>query len=149
MVSAMALAVALGLWPVVAGAANSTQTDRISGVTLSGCNTLVFGYAINGHRHPIVSNDGFQCTGNSPSVPDQTISYPSHSKLTLYLRDVSCKATYYSDGTGTADHARVSGADPYQVDIADAGSNCSLKKATRIPDPGNGNLDVLSDQNVG
>jgi hypothetical protein len=145
-VSATALAVGLGIWPGIAGGARQLAQATFSQPTLSGCNALAFGYAVGGHKHQLGAKAAGCFTMN---FGDQTISYPVGSKLTLYLDDVSCNATYFSNGKGTADHAAIFGTGPYRVDIADAGSGCVLKRTNTTPTEGLGNFDATSTANVG
>ena len=63
--------------------------------------------------------------------------FPTGTSLRVYLRDDTCGMTYYSDG----DHARVTGDNPYEIDIADAGPGCSIATSPWLGS-GEGNLSL-------
>jgi hypothetical protein len=152
--SALTLAVGLALWSGVAAGAAHRLTTHISNISLSGCDTLVFGYSVDGKDHKIADNSKLACTGQSPTVHAQKVSYASGSAFEFYLQDTTCNATYFWDGSGTADHAAIydsgNATYPFQVDIADAaGFPCSATTQTRIPSQGQGNLDFLADTRPG
>jgi hypothetical protein len=98
----------------------ATASAVLSDIVLSADNALTAGYELDGVQHVVASKAAVRGT---VTVPDVTIGpFPTGTALRVFLRDDTCGATYYSDG----DHARVVGANPYEIDIADAGPGCSI-----------------------
>jgi len=127
-----------------AAASPSSPSIYLSKISLTGANTLYFGYIYNG-VHVLGNNLGFQ--GSTKTFPNVAISVPAGTTFAdrvLYLYDESCAGIYFDDGTGTADHATVgSGTHHRTVDIADAGNGCTLSTATVSPARGQGNLSLV------
>jgi hypothetical protein len=85
------------------------------------CDALTYGYQLNlGTRVPLASKQGGLCI--NANLPGATIGpFRTATLLRIFLTDtgtpsVSCNYTFYSDGS----HARVTGANPYSVDIRDS-----------------------------
>lgn len=128
-------------------ASPSNPSIYLSKIKLYGCNNLEFGYVSNSIPTKLGDNADSLCTVKS--FAKMSFSVPQGSTfadVTLYLKDVSCVATYYDNGTGTADHAVVSDGSKHRtVDIADAGGapNCPNKTDTSSPARGAGNLSLV------
>jgi hypothetical protein len=150
-----AATLATGAASVVAGllagglnAANpSDMAVTIGPGSLSSSHLLEFGWVDpSGGLHRLAMNHGK--TGDR-QLRARTIGYPGvEGTLVLYLRDRTCGATYYSDGSGDANH--VTGFAPipdavsptgWEVQMADAGPNCS-NATTSVFDVTSSNLDV-------
>jgi hypothetical protein len=112
----------------------------ISGVTARGCDATQYGYSIGG-TSVVVAGWGGGCGSTSLSGA-QIRAASSARTLQVYAHDTTCGAVYYSDGSGRANHALVSGSGPFQVDLNDAGGGgCGGAGNTSVPSsPGAGNL---------
>jgi hypothetical protein len=96
--------------------------------TLSACNDLTWGYQLDGVSTDVNNKPG-GC--DTQTYADLTIGpFESDRTLRVFLRDNSCEATYFSDGT-PVDHATVAGTDPgpWQVAIRDAGGFCEVENS--------------------
>ena len=89
--------------------------------TMSPCDALTYGYQLNlGANVPLGSKPGGICS--NASLPGATIGpFRRAALLRIFLTDtgtpaVSCDYTFYSDGS----HARVTGTNPFIVDIRDS-----------------------------
>jgi hypothetical protein len=87
------------------------------------CDALTYGYQLNlGANVPLASKPGGPCI--NALLPGATIGpFRTATLLRIFLRDVghpptgrNCDYTFYSDGS----HARVTGLNPYIVDISDS-----------------------------
>lgn len=110
-----------GVFTVPAGC-----TVTFDNPTLSACNSLTWGYALDGALTDVNTNPA-GC--DSQTYSDHTIGpFGSDVTLRVFLRDNTCGATYFSDGT-PVDHATVAGTDPgpWQVSIRDAGGFCEVE----------------------
>ena len=126
---------------VVAATASQAGAPQALSATLNGSaygdNLMEIGYVYKG-RH-IVGDK----TTTGVLVFGGSASYKEAGTLVVYLKDVTCNAIYYSDGTGTADHATVS-ATGDRVWIRDAGGGCDTKRTAYTPADGTGdNVDVV------
>ena len=110
----------------------------LSGAIDGGCNVSEYGYTLT-EKSTIVHVDT-----HGPSVSCQTLplagavipAAASPQSLLVYLQDDSCGAAmYWSDGSGTANHAFVAGTDSYTVYLADAGGSCVYRTAPLTPTP--------------
>jgi hypothetical protein len=108
------------------------------------CDALTYGYQLNlGANVALASKPGGPCF--NAALPGATIGpFPTAVLLRMFLRDtgtpsVSCNYTFYSDGS----HARVTGTNPYAVDIRDS-VFCQVPPSVPLvpPGPGGGNLNV-------
>lgn len=143
-----AAAVVAGLMAGGLHAANpSDLAVTIGPGSLSSSHLLEFGWVdASGRLHKLAANHGK--TGDK-QLRARTIGYSGSTyTLVLYLRDRTCGATYYSDGSGDANH--VTGFAPipdlwnpigWEVQMADAGPNCS-NTTTSVFDATLSNLDV-------
>jgi hypothetical protein len=114
------------------------HTVTFNDPTLSACNTLVYGYVAGGSTVPLGSKT-YGCTA-AVTDPDVTVGpFPTAVILRVYLEDVTCGATYFSDGN----HAHVAPltATSWLVDIADAGGFCERLNVPAVF-TGTGNLRV-------
>ena len=109
--------------------------------TLSACNTLSWGYAIDA-TNVALGGKGFGCI--TATDPDTTVGpFATTVVLRVFLTDELCQSTtYYSDGN----HAVAVQSSPttWDVDIADTGSECNRRDipAVFVP-PGNLSVDVI------
>jgi hypothetical protein len=141
---ALLLGAAPALAPAApAGAASSRTTTFVTNVKLSGCNLLEYGFQVDGKMGRLGTNRRSQC--EDVFLRDKRFGFPEGSSVLFYLRDVSCDAIYFSDGSGDADHATTSGGNPLTVDIADAGGACEVKNTNVTPTVGNGNLSLVAE----
>ncbi|HJQ19131.1 MAG TPA: hypothetical protein VJ867_02210 [Gemmatimonadaceae bacterium] len=92
-------------------------TATFTNVLLSACNSLTWGYVLDGVATDVETKPYFCGDQNGGDV---TITYLSNQTLTVYVRDNTCGATYYQDGN----HAAVTGTNPYLIRIADSGGFC-------------------------
>jgi hypothetical protein len=90
--------------------------------TLTPCDALTYGYQLNlGANVPLASKPGGPCV--NAALPGATIGpFRTAVLLRIFLTDIgvppgiNCNYTFYSDGS----HARVTGTNPYIVDIRDS-----------------------------
>jgi hypothetical protein len=112
------------------------QTATLSGSQLSACNDLTYGYQLSGGSFTAVANKPYGCS--TVSEPGTTIGpFPTAMIFRVVLVDNSCGQTF--DSTGG--HALVTGSNPADVQITDAGFYCEAGP-TRPPAP-TGNLSTL------
>ena len=112
----------------------------LSGAQFSACDSLAYGYTVGGGpNQQLDAKTSTTCTNNIPAAGATVGPVPSAETLLIYLTDTFCSTqesqsvTYYSDGTGTANHASVSGSNPYTVQLADGGDLCTEWNTTRDP----------------
>jgi hypothetical protein len=115
-----------------------SQPLTFSNISMGACNSLTFGYTVNG-----VSTDVYNYPGGCTafvSYPDVTVFVPAGSTTEVFLRDNTCHATF----TQNSAHAVVTGTNPTQIAIADAGGFCESTSPSdpRPPTGGIGNLNV-------
>jgi hypothetical protein len=124
--------------------AGTTATLSNARWTNGPCDALTYGYQLNlGANVALASKPGGPCF--NAALPGATIGpFPTAVLLRIFLRDtgtpsVSCNYTFYSDGS----HARVTGTNPYAVDIRDS-VFCQVPPSVPLvpPGPGGGNLNV-------
>jgi hypothetical protein len=115
----------------------------ISGVTVRGCDATEYGYSVGAGSVPVAGWGG-GC--NSTSLSGAQIPGASFARtLQIYMYDRTCGAVYYSDGSGTANHALVSGSGPFQVEFYDAGGGTcgGAGNDSSPPYPGAGNFSAM------
>lgn len=107
----------------------------ISNATLGGCNANSYGYEIGSEALVQVGAKPVDCSIPTPQPDRSTGPVTTTAMFRLYLADSTCSATYYSDTTGTADHALVgdNGNGTYSVAINDGGAFCDVATTTAIP----------------
>ncbi len=112
------------------------QTATLTDTVLSACNELTYGYETSGGSFVAIGGKAPGCTTTGEA--DATIGpFPTAVIIRLVLVDETCGETF--DSTGG--HALVSGSNPYDVDITDAGGFCEAPEGTtRPPGPLGGNL---------
>lgn len=112
------------------------QTATLSDTVLNACNSLTYGYRLSSGSFTAIGAKPSGCTLNPQA--DTTIGPFSEAVIfDLVLIDNSCGATFDSGGG----HALVSGSNPFDVDITDAGGFCEAPAGTtRPPGPFGGNL---------
>jgi hypothetical protein len=107
------------------------STASFTNAQFSACNSLSWGYQLNGDPNQIQATKLSGCS--SPLEPNVTIGpFATSRTLRVFLTDNSCSITYYSDGT-PVDHVIVSGSNPYTLRFADAGfapDGCLVKTTT-------------------
>lgn len=128
------------------------------------CDHLLYGYVLNdGARHLVDSSQPpTPCSTHSGPAAGATIGpFAAQQTLLIYLTDASCTespdVTYFSDGTATvrteagapANHATVTGSNPFLVSMGDGGpaspssaTPCVSWNANSQPKSGSGNLNV-------
>jgi hypothetical protein len=110
----------------------------LSGAAFSACDALQYGYQLNFGPNVPVDSKGPVCT-TIPASGAQFGPFISDTTLRIFLTDVTCSDTFYSDGV----HALVTGSNPLTVDITDSGICTSGPSDPRPPGgPGQGNLTV-------
>jgi len=116
------------------------HTVTFNDPTLSACNNLIYGYTTGGAIVALGSK-AFGCF--DVTDPDTTVGpFATAVVLRVSLEDVTCGATYFSDGN----HAHVAQLTPtsYLVDIADAGGFCERKDIpAEFTGPGNLRVEVV------
>jgi hypothetical protein len=116
------------------------HTVTFNDPTLNACNNLVYGYTTGGSTIPLGSK-AFGCF--AVTDPDATVGpFPTAVILRVSLEDVTCGATYFSDGN----HAHVAQLTPtsWLVDIADAGGFCERENdPAEFTGPGNLRVEVV------
>ena len=111
------------------------ETATLSNTVLGACNSITYGYQLEGGSFVALGSKPAGCT----TVPqaDTTIGpFPTAVIFTIVLVDNTCHQTF--DSTGN--HARVTGSNPADVDISDAGGFCEAPEGTPRPPGVNGNL---------
>ena len=114
------------------------QRITFSNISLGACNSITFGYTLGG-----VSTDVYTMPGGCgpfQSYADFSILAPLGTTVDVYLKDNTCGATF----SQTSAHALVTGTNPQQIAIADAGGFCESTNPNdpRVPTGGVGNLNV-------
>jgi hypothetical protein len=125
--------------------AGKTATLSNARWTNGPCDALTYGYQLNlGANVPLASKPGGQCF--NAALPGATIGpFPTAVLLRIFLKDTgvpatTCNYTFYSDGL----HARVTGTNPYAVDISDSGVCQVPPTVPRVPaGVGLGNFSVM------
>ena len=116
------------------------HTVTFNDPTLNACNNLIYGYTTGGAIVALGSK-AFGCF--DVTDPDATVGpFATAVVLRVSLEDVTCGATYFSDGN----HAHVAQLTPtsYLVDIADAGGFCERKDIpAEFTGPGNLRVEVV------
>jgi hypothetical protein len=108
------------------------STASFTNAQFSACNSLSWGYQLNGDPNQIQATKPAVCSTAAAGL-DVTIGpFATSRTLRVFLTDNSCFITYYSDGT-PVDHVIVSGSNPYTLRFADAGyapDGCLVKTTT-------------------
>lgn len=114
------------------------QSITFSNISLGACNDITFGYTLNGVSTDVY-NKPYDCAPFH-NYANVTIFVPVGSTVEVYLRDNTCNATF----TQNSGHALVTGTNPMQIAITDAGGFCEATSpsASRPPTNGIGNLNV-------
>jgi hypothetical protein len=114
------------------------QRITFSNISLGACNDITFGYTVNGVSTDVY-NKPYDCAPFH-TYADVSILVPVGSTVDVYLRDNTCGVTF----TQESGHALVTGTNPYQIAITDAGGFCEATSTTasRPPTNGVGNLNV-------
>ncbi len=139
---AVALAVALIVAAAHAASASITVPAGwravLSNTVLAGCDANAYGYVLGSSGNVRIGAKVNDCPGGTINPePDATIGPVSSAQtLLIYLQDTTCNGTYYSDGTGNANHALVTGPGPYTVQLNDAGPSCSVLNTSDVPSSG-------------
>jgi hypothetical protein len=102
------------------------STATFSGIDFAACNNLGWGYSLNFGPDQVQATRQGNCVTHMPA-PDVTIGpFAVPTNVRVFLKDITCTATYYSDGT-PVDHVIISGSNPYLIRFADAGGFCERK----------------------
>jgi len=115
-----------------------SQKITFSNISLGACNDITFGYTVGGVSTDVYTKP-YDCAPFH-SYADVSVFVPVGSTVDVYLRDNTCGATF----TQESGHALVTGTNPYQIAITDAGGFCEATSPTgsRPPTNGIGNLNV-------
>ena len=98
------------------------STASFTNLQFSACNSLSWGYQLNGGANQVQATFPGGCTSGSAS--NVTIGpFTTPMTLRVFLTDNHCNNTYYSDGT-PVDHVIVAGSNPYSLRFADSGAFC-------------------------
>ena len=111
------------------------ETATLTDTVLGSCNALTYGYQVIGGAFVPIGSKEYGCT----TVPqgDVTIGpFPTDVILEIVLVDETCGQSLESTGG----HAVVTGSNPYDVDISDAGFFCQAPEGTPVPPFTVGNL---------
>lgn len=101
-------------------------TASFTGIDFGACNNLGWGYNLNLGPDLVQATRQGDCVNHMPA-PNVTIGpFATPTTLRVFLKDITCTATYYSDGT-PFDHVIISGSNPYLLRFADAGGFCERK----------------------
>jgi predicted heme/steroid binding protein len=125
------------------------STASFTSVQFGACNSLTWGYQLNGGAN----QNQFTFPGGcgSGSGPNVTIGpFATATTLRVFMTDNTCQfTTYYSDGT-PVDHVIVSGSNPYSLRFSDAGGFCERQTTTANDFPGfNFHVDLaISDRSI-
>ena len=104
------------------------STASFTNVQFGACNSLSWGYQLNGGANQVQATFPGGCgTGSASNVTIGPFTTPR--TLRVFLTDNTCHVTYYSDGT-PVDHVIVSGSNPYSLRFADAGGFCERTMTT-------------------
>jgi hypothetical protein len=104
-------------------------TATFSGIDFAACNNLGWGYSLNFGPDQVQATRQGNCVTHMPA-PDVTIGpFATPTTVRVFLKDITCTATYYSDGT-PVDHVIISGSNPYTLRFSDAGGFCERKLIT-------------------
>lgn len=112
------------------------ETATLSNTLLGyACNALTYGYQLRGGTFTALGSKPYGCT----AVPQADATIGPHEtsvEFVLILNDDTCGHSF--DSTGG--HALVTGDNPYEVDISDAGFYCEAPAGTTRPPGSSGNL---------
>ena len=104
------------------------STASFSGIVFSACNSLSWGYQLNGGADQVQATFSSGC--RTASAPGVVIGpFASSASLVVFLSDNHCNITYTSNGT-PVDHVIVGGSNPYTLRFADAGAFCERRSTT-------------------
>ena len=104
------------------------STASFTSVQFGACNSLSWGYQLNGGANQVQATFPGGC--GSGSASNVTIGpFTTPGTLRVFLTDNHCNFTYYSDGT-PVDHVIVSGSNPYSLRFADSGGFCERTTTT-------------------
>jgi hypothetical protein len=105
------------------------STATFSGIDFGACNNLGWGYSLNFGPDQVQATRQGNCVTHMPA-PDVTIGpFATPTNVRVFLKDITCTATYYSDGT-PVDHVIISGSNPYLLRFSDAGGFCERQFIT-------------------
>jgi hypothetical protein len=104
------------------------STANFTNISFGACNSLSWGYQLNGGSNQVQATFPGGCGGGS--APNVTIGpFATPTTLRVFMTDNHCHFTYYSDGT-PVDHVIVSGSNPWSLRFADSGGFCEHTTTT-------------------
>ena len=106
----------------------SGSTAAFSGIVFGACNSLSWGYQLNGGPNQVQATFPGGC-GSGSAFSVVIGPFASSTSLVVFMTDNHCSITYTSDGT-PFDHVIVAGSNPYTLRFSDAGRFCERKTAT-------------------
>ena len=107
---------------------NAGSVASFTNISFSACNSLSWGYQLDGGPNQVQATFPAGCHSGSGSNVTAG-PFATDMSLRVFIVDNTCRATYYSDGT-PVDHVIVSGSNPYSLRFADAGGICERKSTT-------------------
>ena len=112
------------------------ETATLSNSDFSACNDLTYGYQLSDGTFTPVAEKPYGCTA-FVAEPGAVIGpFPTATIFTVVLVDNTCMQTFDS----TSGHALVTGTNPADVEITDAGPSCEFPEGTTRPPTPIGNL---------
>ena len=117
---------------------------KVTNVKFGACNNLSYGYQLDAEEGPEGKLASFPGGCGEAPGPNATIGpYGGAHVLRFYLEDNTCGFTFYSDGSGgSGEHAKITGTNPYLVQLRDGGGFCEYPPGQPIPPSGGGNLEA-------
>ena len=120
------------------------DSAMLSGADFCADDTLVYGYTLNGGPKQELATGSGQCDALPGPIAIPAVSV--QTTLLIYLTDTyyECGDTYYSDGSGDANHSLVTQTSDstYGVSIMDCDVGGDTTMDRPVPAPGDGNLNV-------
>ncbi len=111
---------------------------KITNASFRSCNDETYGYQLDGGPGVELANTPGGC--REVAASNATIGpFEADETLTFYLTDNTCGLTFHSNG---GEHAEVTGANPFEVQLWDAGGFCEYKPGVEDPDVPPGNLEA-------
>ena len=111
-------------------------TARFTNIFLTACNELSWGVEVAGVVGGPLGGKAGGCFDTTN--PDASVTYLSTQTIRVYLRDVSCGFMYFEGDN----HSVVTGTNPADIKISDAGGFCESPPGDARPPGALGNLNV-------
>src|SRR5574341_818690 len=123
---ALLMALALVSLAVPLKTASAKQHVRLTDIVLQACNALEFGFVTIKGKEDSLGHKPLGCGLVRFRKKHIEVPQGEADGTQLWLRDNTCGTIYFSDGSGNANHARITdlGGGQFLIDIADGGGNC-------------------------